>query len=78
MVLGNGVECIIMSYFLGIKENENHSNTANINRVSVINNGTEDETTTSRSATYDKGGLVEISTMIAIHFMGLRGITNTN
>ena len=78
MVWGNIVKCIIISYFVGINENENHSTKSNINRVSAIKNGTEDETTTSGSATYGKGGLVGICTMIAVHFMGPWGITNTN
>ena len=74
MVWGNIVKCIIVSYFVGINENENHSTKNNINRVSAIKNGTEDETTTSGSATYGKGGLVGICTMIAVHFMGPWGM----
>ena len=78
MVWGNRVGCIIVSYFLGINENENLSTKTNINRASAMKNGTEVETTTSRSATFDKRGLVGIFTMIAVHFMGLGGITNTS
>ena len=78
MVWGNSVGCIIVSYFLGINENENLSTKTNINRASAMKNGTEVETTTSRSATFDKRGLVGIFTMIAVHFMGLGGITNTS